>query len=70
MSEYSIPIIWQAWRRYDVEADSLQEAVTKALKQFLSEPDDEYLDDSFEIDSIVEEEYEESYDLKQVLDDL
>jgi hypothetical protein len=44
-------------KRYEVEADSLEEAVVKSLKQFLSEPNDSYLCDSFEIDGIIEDEY-------------
>lgn len=55
---YDIPIVWQAMRTYSVEADSLQEATTKALKQFLSEPDEEYMNDSFELD---QEDLSESY---------
>lgn len=71
MKEYSIPIIWQTCRNYNVEANSLQEAVTKALRQFLSEPDDNYLDDTFEIDGIIEDEYpNEDYDMNKILNGL
>ena len=55
--KYYIPILWESYKRIPVEADNLQDAVIKALKQFLSEPDDNYLDDSFEIDNIIKEEH-------------
>lgn len=71
MKTYKIPITWESYKRIEVEANSLQEAILKALKQFLSEPDDLYLEDSFEIDSILEEDYpEEDYDLQQIYDNL
>jgi hypothetical protein len=54
--EYEIPIVWESYKRYKVEANNLEEAVTKALKQFLSEPDDEYIEDSFSIDDIIYDE--------------
>ena len=65
--EYDIPIRWESYKRYKVIANTLEDAVLKALKQFLSEPDDNYLEDSFEIDEIVYEEYEnESFDIHRV----
>lgn len=60
---YNIPIIWSSFRTYSVEAENLQEAVTKALKQFLSEPDEEYINDSFELDT---EDLSESYPEEQI----
>lgn len=57
MKEYNIPIRWESYKRISVEAENLQSAVYLALKQFLAEPDELYIDDSFEIDGIVEEEY-------------
>lgn len=66
--KYEIPIVWQCYKRYSVEANSLQDAVEKALKQFLSEPDENYLDDSFEIDGITDDEYpDETYDINQAI---
>jgi len=59
MKTYSIPINWQSYRRFYVEADNLQEAVEKALDQFFSEPDEDYLEDSFDIDGIVDDEANE-----------
>ena len=71
MKKYKIPIIWQSYKHYEVEAENLQEGIIKAMKQFLSEPDDSYLDDSFEIDNILEDEYpEEEYNLQQIYDNL
>jgi len=72
MKTYTIPITWQSYKTYDVEAGNLQEAVEKALKQFISEPDDNYLDDSFEVDSeIVLEDYEpEIFDFHQAVQKL
>ncbi len=56
MKNYSIPITWQSYKRYDVQAENLKEAVISALNQFLSEPDETYINDSFDIDSIILEE--------------
>jgi len=71
MKNYSIPITWQSYKRVEVEADNLEEAVTKALKQFLSEPDDTYIQDSFEIDEIIHEEVpEEDFDIDKVINKL
>ena len=71
MKKYKIPIIWQSYKHYEVEAENLQEGIIKAMKQFLSEPDDSYLEDSFEIDNILEDEYpEEEYNLQQIYDNL
>jgi hypothetical protein len=47
MKTYKIPIVWQS---YEADAENLQEGIIKAMKQFLSEPDDSYLDDSFQFD--------------------
>ena len=69
--EYEIPIAWQSYKRYKVKANNLEEAVEKALKQFLSEPDETYVDDSFDIDSILEEEFpDESFDMERILNKL
>lgn len=57
MAKYQIPITWESYKTYQVEAENLQEAVTKALSIFLKEPDDNYLNDSFSIDDIVLENY-------------
>ena len=50
MKTYKIPIVWQSCQIYEVDAEDLQEGIIKAMKQFLSEPDDSYLDDSFQFD--------------------
>ena len=63
VKNYNIPIKWESYKRISVEAENLQEATEKALKIFLAEPDDLYLDDSFEIDKFVEEETNETFDM-------
>ena len=64
--EYNIPIIWESYKRYKVTANTLEEAILKALKQFLSEPDDNYINDSFEIDEIFYEETDEDFDIHKI----
>jgi len=69
--EYEIPIVWESYKRYKVEANNLEEAVTKALKQFLSEPDDEYIEDSFSIDDIIyDENPNENFDIHKIYNSL
>ena len=71
MKTYKIPIRWESYKRVTVEAENLQSAIYLALKQFLSEPDELYLEDSFEIDSIIKEDYpEEKYNLQEIYDNL
>ena len=70
MKKYSIPIIWESYKRYDVEAENLQEAVKEALKQFLKEPDENYLEDSFSIDHDDEGLHGESFDIHKAFNDL
>lgn len=71
MKTYKIPIRWESYKKIEVEAESLQSAIYLALKQFLSEPDDLYLEDSFEVDDVLEDEYpEEIYNLKIIYDNL
>lgn len=68
---YDIPIIYESCAIYTIEADTLQEAVEKALKQFLSEPDENYLCDSFQIDSILSDDYpDEDYNEHLALEKL
>ena len=64
--EYNITIRWESYKRYKVTDKTLEEAVLKALKQFLSEPDDNYIDDSFEIDEIIYEETDETFDIHKI----
>ena len=69
--KYSIPISWESYRRFEVEADGLEEAIEKALKEFLMIPDEFYLDDSFEIDDIIYEEYpDEDFDIHDIYENL
>ena len=71
MKEYSIPIVWESYKRIKVEADNLQEAVELALKQFLSEPDDKYIEDSFGIDEIIyDENPDEDFDMNLVYNNI
>lgn len=56
MKTYSIPIVYQRIEFIVVEANNLQEATESAIEQFLSIPDESYLDDSFEIDHVYLEE--------------
>lgn len=57
MKIYKIPITYMSFEEFTVEAENLQDAVTKGLSEFLSIPDDKYLDNSFEIDPIIYENY-------------
>lgn len=71
MKTYSIPISWESYKRYSVEAENLEEAVKLALKQFLSEPDDAYIEASFEIDDIIDMEYpDEVFDLNKIIEEI
>lgn len=68
MKTYNIPIVWQSYKRISIQAENLEEAVKLALKQFLSEPDDLYIEDSFEIDEILGDDYpDEAFDLNKIL---
>jgi hypothetical protein len=68
---YKVPVIWESIKTYEVEATSLQEAVEKTLKQFLSEPDEQYIEDSFSIDDIVLDDYQdETYDTHKALNNI
>lgn len=70
MKTYNIPIIWESYKRIPVEAENLQEATEKALKIFLDEPDDLYLDDSFEIDNYIEEETGEEFNMDVTIENV
>ncbi len=65
MKTYSIPLNWESYTRIEVNAESLQEAVNKAIDMFLSIPDENYLDGPLVVDSILEEEVpDEAYDMQ------
>lgn len=69
MKTYNIPITYQSIKMYTVDANNLEEAVKQALKQFLSEPDENYLSDSFNIDSILEDDYpDETFNYSALFD--
>jgi hypothetical protein len=56
MKEYSVPIRWESYCTITVQASNINEACILALKEFLSIPDDNYLDGSFSIDEFILEE--------------
>ena len=67
MKTYKIPIRWESFERFEVEAENLEGVVTKALGKFFNIPDNKYIEDSFQIDSGVEEDYpDEDFDLGKV----
>jgi len=71
MKQYSIPIRWESYKRIKVEAENLENAVYLALKQFLEEPDETYIDDSFEIDEIIYEEVpNENFNIHKIYNEL
>ena len=71
MKEYSIPIRWEGYKRIEVKAENLQSAVYQALKQFLAEPDETYINNSFEIDDIIYEEVpDEDFDIHKIYQNL
>lgn len=48
MKKFIIPVVWTMYGKYEIEATSLEEAISKAENMPL--PDGEYLQDSFSID--------------------
>ena len=55
----------------DIEADTLENAIELALKEFFAIPDENYLQDSFEIDEIVIDNYpNEDYDMAKIIQKL
>jgi hypothetical protein len=64
---YDIPIIYQKVEVFTVDAENLQEAADKALNKFLSIPDDDYICDSFQVDDVVEDWYNEPFDPNKIL---
>jgi hypothetical protein len=47
---YKVPCVWQMWGMYEVEAESLGQAIEQAMELPLPDTQD-YLSDSFEIDA-------------------
>lgn len=71
MKKYKIPVYWESIKEIEVEAENLQSAVYQALKQFLSEPDENYINDSFMIDNIIEDIYpEETFNIHEIYESL
>ena len=50
---YRIPLLWQMYGYVDVEASSLEEAITYAVGPDCPLPDGDYVDDSIALDSDV-----------------
>ncbi len=51
MNTYRIPVVWQVWGVYEVEAENQDAAVEKVMDQDYPLPDgSDYLDDSIEVD--------------------
>ena len=50
MKEWKIPIVWQCWGTMKIEADTLLEAMKKAMDDETPLPTGWYIDDSVEID--------------------
>lgn len=59
MKEYKIPITWESYKEYTIQAQNLQEATSLALNKFLAEPDENYINDSFYVDDMVYDMYPE-----------
>jgi hypothetical protein len=71
MGKYNIPITWESYKRIEVEADNLEGAILKALKQFFSEPDEYYIEDSFNVDSIIYDEFpQEGFSMNRIWEQL
>ena len=70
MKKYKIPIMYQCVDIFEVEAESLQKAAKLALTEFLRIPNDKYIDDSFEIDCVIFEEYREKIDYEKLYDEI
>lgn len=69
MPTYTIPIQWVSIKDFDVEANNLQEALQLALDNFMSIPDDNYLEDSVSFDEIgIKERYpDENFNLHDLI---
>lgn len=70
MPIYHIPIIYKRVETFSVIADSLEEAMVKSAKEFLVIPDESYLEDSFEFDEIIFEDYPEQVDTQKVFNQI
>jgi len=71
MNEYNIPIAWESYKVYKAYEKNLEEAVENALREFLAEPDENYLSDSFSIDEIIYDDYpEEDFDINKIIQKL
>lgn len=48
--KYKIPVVWQMWGDHEIEADTLEEAISEAKNKGLPYDGGHYIDDSFEVD--------------------
>lgn len=49
--EFIIPVVWEMWGKYVIEAETLEEAMEKALDSELPLPEESYyVDDSIQVD--------------------
>lgn len=69
MPTYTIPIQWVSIKDFDVEANNLQEALQLALDNFMSIPDNNYLEDSVSFDEIgiIERYPDENFNLHDLI---
>lgn len=68
---YKIPITWQSFQEFEVEAETLEKAILIALKKFMSINDDNYIDDSWEIDGIIYDNYpNEKFNINDITEEL
>lgn len=71
MKTYKIPILWESIQTFEVEAENLEDAVKAAVKEFLAIPDEHYLEDSFSIDNMIDDDYpDESYGINKILNEV
>lgn len=68
MPTYTIPIRWVSIKDYEVKANNLQEAIQISMDIFMTEPDNNYLDDSACFDEIgIKERYpDEKFNLNDL----
>lgn len=55
MTKYTVNVSWTMVGSYDIEAESLAEALTSAQASEVFPKDQEYVDSSFEVEEISEQ---------------
>lgn len=67
---FKIPIIYKTSSDFDVEAETIVEAIEKALIEFYSIPDDGYMGEiTIDVDYI-KENYDTTFDITKIKSDL